>query len=384
VLPKTAEIVIIGGGVMGMSTAYHLALKGCHDVLLLEREAFFGEGATGRCAGGIRHQFSTDVNIQLSIHSIRMLEHFEEEVGQPIDLKQCGYLIMASSEEEMETFRANVARQHQHGVLTQILSPDEITTRVPHLNLEGIIGATFYGRDGIADPSGVVGGYVSRARALGTTLLNQVEVTGITVKSGRVAGVQTPLGQVAAGCVVIAAGPWSGLVGRLAGVELPIVPERQQIIVTAPLDWLPDDFPFVIDFAQRLYFHPEGKGLLTGQSMVDWPPTFEQTIDPNWTAVHIANAIARLPMLESAQVLTQWAGLYENTPDALPIIGPIPQVEGLFCIAGFSGHGFMHGPVAGLLLAEDILDEGAHTVDITPLRFTRFQAGALSDEYNVI
>jgi sarcosine oxidase subunit beta len=384
VLPKTAGVVIIGGGVMGMSTAYHLALKGCHDVLLLEREAFFGAGATGRCAGGIRHQFSTDVNIQLSIHSIRMLERFEEETGQPIDLKQCGYLIMASSQEEMETFRANVDRQHRHGVPTQMLSPDEIAARVPLLNLDGIVGATFYRRDGIADPSGVVGGYVSRARVLGATLLNQVEVTGITVKAGRVVGVQTPSGEVATERAVIAAGPWSGLVGRLAGVELTIVPERQQIVVTAPLDWLPDDFPFVIDFAQRLYFHPEGEGLLTGQSIVGCPPTFEQTVDPNWTATHIANAIARLPMLEHAQVLTQWAGLYENTPDAHPIIGPIPQVEGLFCIAGFSGHGFMHGPIAGLLLAEDILDGSAHTVDIAPLRFTRFQAGTLRDEYNVI
>jgi sarcosine oxidase subunit beta len=383
-LPKTAEVVIIGGGVMGVSTAYHLALKGCRDVLLLEREAFFGEGATGRCAGGIRYQFSTDVNIQLSVHSIPMLERFEEEIGQPIDLKQCGYLIVASSEEDMETFRANVARQHKHGVMTQILSPDEIVERVPLLNLDGIVGATFFGRDGIADPSGVVAGYVSRARDLGATLLNQIEVTGITVRVGRVAGVQTPSGEVATERAVIAAGPWTGLVGKMAGVELPIVPERQQIVVTAPLDWLPDDFPFVIDFAQRLYFHPEGEGLLTGQSMVGRPPTFEQTVDPNWTAIHIANAVARLPMLEHAQVLTQWAGLYENTPDAHPIIGPIPQVKGLFCVAGFSGHGFMHGPIAGLLLAEDILEEGAHTIDIAPLRFARFQKGALMDEYNVI
>lgn len=388
-LPNKAEVVIIGGGVMGISTACHLVLKGCRDVLLLERESFLGTGATGRCAGGIRHQFSTDVNIQLSVHSIRMLERFEDEIGQAIDLKQIGYLIMASSEQEMENFRANVARQHRHGVLTQILSADEIATRVPMLNMEGIVGGTFYERDGIADPSGVVEGYARRARRLGTTLLTDVEVTGITLTKGRVTGVQTRQGDVATGQVVIAAGPWSGQVGKLAGVDLPIVPERQQIVVTAPLDWLPKDFPFMIDFTRRLYFHPEGRGLLTGKSMEGRPPTFDQTVDAEWTLTHIKHAIARLPPLEHAQVLTQWAGLYENTPDAHPIIGPIPGVAGLFCISGFSGHGFMHGPIAGLLLAEDILDGGAHTMDINALRYERFRAVAPKEtesgiEYNVI
>lgn len=387
-LPTTADVVVIGGGVMGASTAYHLAQKGCPDVLLLERETFFGTGATGRCAGGIRHQFSTDVNIELSIHSIAMLERFEEEIGQAIDLKQVGYLMMASSEDEMAAFRANVARQHRHGVLTEVLSPAEIAGRVPLLELAGIVGGTFYERDGIADPSGVVEGYVRAARRSGATLLGDVEVTGVIVEEGRIAGVRTPVGDVATRQAVIAAGPWSATVAGMAGASLPIVPERQQILVTAPLDWLPEDFPFVIDFAQRLYFHPEGAGLLTGLSMVDQPPTFDQTVDEAWTLHHIGQAIERLPALESARVLSEWAGLYENTPDAHPVIGPLPEVEGLYAVAGFSGHGFMHGPIAGLLAAEDILEGGAHTVDIAALRAERFAVGDGSapagGEYNVI
>ena len=273
-LPITAEVVVIGGGVMGASTAYHLANKGCKDVLLLERETFFGEGSTGRCAGGIRHQFSTDVNIQLSIKSIGMLERFEEEMGQAVDLKQVGYLIMTSSEEHMQSFTANVTRQHSHGIMTEILAQNDIAELVPLLNVEGLVGGTFYERDGIADPSGVVQGFISRARDLGVKLISDAGVTGIAVESGRVSSVQTAQGTVSAEKVVIAAGPWSGPIAKMAGVELPITPEVQQIAVTTPLDWVPDDFPFVIDFDQRLYYHIEGDGLLTGQSLVDRPPTW--------------------------------------------------------------------------------------------------------------
>lgn len=383
-LPKSAQVVVVGGGVMGVSTAYHLASKGCTDVLLLEREAFFGEGATGRCAGGIRHQFSTDVNIELSIHSLQMLHDLEALTGQPVDIKMVGYLIMASTEAQMDTFRANVARQHQHGVMTEVLSADDIARRVPLLNMDGIIGGTYYDKDGLADPSDVVQAYVKGARALGVTLLNDAEVTGITVRGGWVKAVQTVEGEVATEAVVLAAGPWMGPLGKLAGVDIPVTPELQQIVVTTPLDWVPADFPFVIDFEQRLYFHIEGEGLLTGQSIVGRPPTFEQKIDPDWTVYHMGNAIMRLPRIETAGLLTEWAGLYENTPDAHPIIGPIKAVDGLYCIGGFSGHGFMHGPIGGLLVAEQILDGAAQTVNVDVLRFERFAEGDLVEEYNVI
>lgn len=383
-LPQTAEVVVIGGGVMGMSTAYHLAKKGCADVLLLERESFFGTGSTGRCAGGIRHQFSTDVNIALSIKSLQMLNEIEAETGQPVDIKLVGYLIMASTEAQMTAFRANVARQHSHGVMTEIWTPDDIARRVPMLNLDGIIGATFYDKDGIADPSDVVQGYEKGARALGAKLCTDEEVTGISVEGGRVTAVSTANGTVSCDKVVLACGPWCGPAGKLAGVEIPVTPELQQSAVTTPLDWVPDDFPFVIDFTQRLYFHIEGEGLLTGQSIVGKPPTFDQKVDADWTLHHIEAAIERLPPMAEAGLLNEWAGLYENTPDHHPVIGPIKAVEGLYMIGGFSGHGFMHGPVGGLLMAEEILDGKAHTVDIGVLRFERFAEGDLIEEYNVI
>ncbi|GAB4461054.1 MAG: FAD-binding oxidoreductase [Anaerolineae bacterium] len=382
-IPKTAGVVIIGGGVMGASVAYHLAKRGVRDVLLLERERFFGQGATGRCAGGIRHQFSSEVNIRLSIHSIRMLEAFEAEMGQPIDLKQTGYLFLLSTPEEMAQFRANVALQNALGVASRLLTPDEIQARVPLLNLDGIIGGAFCDRDGIADPASVVQGFVKQARAHGATLVNDATVTGVLVEGGRVRGVETAQGRVSAPVVVNAAGPWAGLVAAMAGVTLPITPERQQIAVTAPLAGLPPDFPFVIDFSQRLYFHMEGEGLLTGQSIVGQPPTFDQSVDGDWTAYHIGNAMARLPLLESAYLMSEWAGLYENTPDAHPIIGPVTALEGFYVVAGFSGHGFMHGPIAGQLIAEQILGLPT-TVDVTPLRWDRFAEASAVAEFNVV
>jgi sarcosine oxidase subunit beta len=247
--------------------------------------------------------------------------------------------------------------------MTEIWSVDDIANRVPMMNTDGLIGATFYDKDGIADPSDVVQGYVKGARSLGATLLTDAAVTGITVEGGGVKAVQTAEGEVACEQVVIACGPWSGLVGKMAGVDIPIT---------------------VIDFTQRLYFHIEGEGLLTGQSIVGRPPTFEQNVDPEWTVHAIEAAIKRMPPMAQAGLLNEWAGLYENTPDAHPVIGPIKAVEGLYMIGGFSGHGFMHGPVGGLLVAEQILDGKAQTVDVDVLRFERFEEGDLIEEYNVI
>ncbi len=383
-LPKTAEVIIIGGGVMGVSTAYHLALKGCRDVLLLEREPFFGMQATGKCAGGIRYQFGTEINVRLSQLSLPMLDRFEEELGQPIDLRYCGYLFLLTSAEDVAVFRENVAMQHRLGVETEWLTPEEIGERVPLLNLDGVLAGTFHAGDGLADPNGVVQGYVSGARRLGARLLNDVTVTDIITEGGRVRGVVTDQGEVAAPVVVNAAGPWAGEVGRMAGVDIPIEPVRRQIVVTGPLPGIPDDFPFVIDFARSLYFHREGRGLLTGMSNPDEPVGFDQSVDTDWELTHLEAAMERLPVLEQATLASHWAGLYENSPDAHPILGRIPELEGFYCIGGFSGHGFQHGPACGLLLAEEILDGQAHTLDISPLHIDRFREGRLLVEYNVV
>ncbi len=383
-LPAQADVVIIGGGVMGASTAYHLAKRGVRNVVLLEKEEFFGQGSTGRCAGGIRHQFSTSINIELSIKSLAMLQNFQQETGQAIDIKLCGYLFLLSTPAQMQQFERNVALQNSHGIKSELLTVEQIATRVPLLNLDGIIGGSYYGGDGIADPSGVVNGYIAAARENGAHAFNGVEVTGIDVQAGAVTAVHTNNGTIQTNTVVNAAGPWSAPIAAMAGIDLPVHPERQQILVTTPMPTIPSDFPFIIDFAQRLYFHREGAGLLTGMSVVGEPPTFEQNVKPDWTMQHMDKAMERLPIMETAGRLTEWAGLYEVTPDAHPIIGPIAAVHGFYAVTGFSGHGFMHGPIAGLLISEQILDGAAHTLDITSLRAERFAEGQLIKEFNVV
>ena len=383
-LPSIADVVVIGGGVMGASAAYHLAQRGCKRVVLLEKAPFLGTEATGKCAGGIRYQFSTEINIRLSLLSLPMLERFEEELGQAIDLRWPGYLFLLDNEHDLAVFRNNVALQNRLGIRSRVLSPAEIAARAPLLNLEGVIAGAWHDRDGLADPNGVVQGYAAGARRLGAQIFTEIEATGIRIESGRVVAVDTPAGTVATPAVVNAAGPWAGKVAARAGVDLPIVPLRRQIVVTTPLKGVPEDFPFVLDFSRSLYFHREGKGILTGQSNPDETPGFDQSIDHSWTERHLERAMWRLPLLERAGLLREWAGLYEVTPDAHPVIDGLEDPVGFYIVAGFSGHGFMHGPVAGLLIAEMIMDGHAVSLDVHQLRFSRFTEGDLVREHNVV
>lgn len=381
-VPQTADFVIIGGGVMGASTAYHLAKAGAQNIVLLERETFFGQGATGRCAGGVRYQFGTAVNIELSKVSLRMFETFEEETGQTPDYRQVGYLFVLTRESDVALFQQNVDLQHSLGVMTEWLSGDEIRERLPHMNFPDAIGGTIYHKDGLADPHGTVQGYVSAARRLGVQTLTDIEVTDLAVSDGKITAVHTNQGIIQCSNVVNAAGPWAAQIGKMAGVEIPIKPIRRQVMTTTPMD-LPDGMPFVIDFAQSLYFHREGEGLLVGMSNPDQAPGFNQTVDMDWEMTMMEAAFERMPMLEEAGRLTAWAGLYEVTPDAHPIFGATP-VEGFSIVAGFSGHGFMHGPVAGLLMAEWLLNGEATTVDVSSLDLDRFAEDRLIHEPNVI
>lgn len=382
--PKTAEVVIIGGGVMGASVAYHLAARGCANVVLLERESFFGLGATGRCAGGIRYQFSTAINVRLSQLSLPMLDRFEAEIGQAIDIRRCGYLFLLTHNQDVQAFQRHVELQRHLGVQTQWWSGDEVRRWLPQLAAEDVLAATFHGLDGLCDPNGVVAGYISAARRLGVRALTDVAVTGIETAGGRVRAVQTSSGRMACEVVVNAAGPWSAVVSDMAGIPLPVTPIRRQMLTTTPLPAIPADFPFVIDFAQSLYFHREGEGLLTGQSNPHQAPGFDQSVDEEWEERHLERAMARLPLLATAGRAAHWAGLYEVTPDAHPILGAAPQLAGYYVITGFSGHGFMHGPACGLLLAEIILDGRAHTLDVEMLDYGRFAEGRLIREYNVV
>lgn len=381
-LPRRADAVVVGGGVMGASAAYHLAARGMGDVVLLEREQFLGAMSTGQCAGGIRHQFASEINVRLSLQSIAMLERFPDEIGQEIGLRFDGYLILLSSGENVAAFGEAVEMQHSLGVATEWIDPNAAARMVPLLNLDGVAGATFYQRDGLCDPSSVVQGYASAARRNGARIVTEAGVTGVERRAGSFV-VHTPKGAVESPVIVNACGAWAPEIGRMVDVEIPIQPVRRQMAVTTPLQ-VPSDFPFTIFFDESLYFHREGAGILTGQSNRDESPGYKLEVDPEWETVHFENAMGRFPLLESAGVLSRWAGLYEVTPDAQAIFGRVPTVEGLYIMAGFSGHGFMHGPVAGLLIAEEILDGEAHTVDIAPFRYERFLDGALSPEFNVI
>jgi len=369
---------------MGASTAYHLAQRGCTDIVLLERQPFFGMGATGKCAGGIRYQFSTEINIRLSLLSLPMFDRFEAEVGQPIGLRRDGYLFLLTNEEDVAAFRRNVALQHRLGVPTEWLDGDEVRRRVPLLAADDVLAGTFHAGDGLADPNSVVMGYINAAKRLGVRAVTGVEVTDIVTTQGRITGVVTNRGEIACEGIVNAAGPWSARVSEMAGIPLPVTPLRRQMLTTTALPEIPADFPFIIDFAQSLYFHREGEGLLTGQSNPHERPGYDESVDLQWELAHMEAAIQRLPILAHAGRAAHWAGLYEVTPDAHPIIDAISSLPGYYVITGFSGHGFMHGPGAGLLLSEIILDGKAHTLDICELGYSRFADAQRLHEYNVI
>jgi sarcosine oxidase subunit beta len=382
-LPKNADIVIIGGGVMGASTAYHLAEAGIHDVVLLERETQFGLGATGRCAGGVRYQFATEINVHLSIASLAMIESFQELTGQDPYYRPCGYLFVLTNETDLKKFQHNIEMQHRLGVATEWLDQKQVLSRLPGMRFEDALAGTIHEKDGLADPNSIVMGYLARARQLGAKTLSGVEVTGIEVESGRIKRIQTNAGPITTATIVNAAGPWAAQIGALAGLDIPITPVRRQMITTTPLPELPQDFPFVIDFAQSLYFHREGQGILTGMSNPHQPPGYDQSIDDAWELVAMEAAAKRMPMLEQAGRMSGWAGLYEVTPDAHPIFGKT-EIEGFYLIGGFSGHGFMHGPVSGKLMTEIILEGSSKTVDVSSLDLARFKEGRLIHEYNVV
>jgi sarcosine oxidase subunit beta len=251
------------------------------------------------------------------------------------------------------------------------------------MNLEDVIAGTHNPKDGLVDPNSVVMGYVSASQRLGARAYTQMEVTGIQVKGGKISEVVTNQGTIATPIVVNAAGPWAGLIGKMVEVDIPITPIRRQMLTTTPLPALPADFPFVLDFAKSLYFHREGQGLLTGMSNPNEKPGFDQNIDVDWELTHLEAAAARLPLLENAGLASHWAGLYEVTPDAHPIFGKTP-IEGFLVCAGFSGHGFMHGPITGKIMAEIILDGKATTLDVSMLDWDRFREGRLIREYNVV
>lgn len=383
-LPRTADVVIIGGGVNGLSTAYHLARRGCTDVVVLEREEGLATQTTGLSVGGIRQQFSTAVNIRMARHSVQVFEHFQEITGTDPGFHQVGYLFLLTTPEDVALFRRSVALQRKLGVNTEWLTPEELTARWPHLAVDDVLAATFNARDGYADPYAVANGFAAAARRLGVRIFLQTGATDIIVEGGAVRGVVTGQGKVSTPAVVNTAGPWARAVGQMVGVDLPVYPYRRQVFVTAPFPRLPRTTPMTIDFAYNWYFRPEGEGLLTGMSDLAEPSSFNMTVDWGFMVKVIEHAIRRVPLFEEAEVVRGWAGLYEVTPDDQPVMGAIPGVEGFYCAVGFSGHGFMLSPATGLTLAECILDGGPRTFDIAEFSLERFAGQVGVGEEHVI
>jgi sarcosine oxidase subunit beta len=312
-----------------------------------------------------------------------MIERFKEEIGQDVNYRQCGYLLIATNEKDAAAFGRNVEMQNRLGVQTQFLDGEEVRARLPLMKFEDAIAGTFNPKDGLVDPNSVVAGYIAAAQKSGVRALPRAEVVGIRVRGDAVEAVETTRGTIRTRLVLNAAGPWAGLIGQMAGVQIPIVPLRRQMFTTDPLPEIPGDFPFVIDFAQSLYFHREGEGLLIGMSNQNEQPGFDQNVDEEFEFANLEAAIERMPLLERASRASHWAGLYEVTPDAHPIFGGSP-VKGFAICAGFSGHGFMHGPVAGKLMKEYMIDGAFSTVDVSMLDLARFEEGRLIKEYNVV
>ena len=384
---ETAEVVIIGGGIVGSSIAYHLTEAGCRDVLVLEREAHQGQGSTGKSMGGVRAQFATDINIRMSLYSIDFFASFDETVGHPADYRPHGYLFVATSERHLAYLKANRERQAALGLKSvSLVTREEILEMVPQLRGDDILGGTFCPTDGFVDPHSVMMGFMLRARERGARLWLGTEVTGIDVEGGRVTGVRTTRGRVQTSTVVNAAGAWAAGVARLAGEELPVEPLRRQLVPTEPFNELPVRFPMVIDMSTGFHFRREAARILLAWNDPEETPGFKNDFDPSFVEKILTRAAARVPCLAEAQVNAgrAWAGLYEMTPDHHAVIGRAPSVSGLLFANGFSGHGVMHSPATGRLVSDLILHNETRLFDAAPLRAERFAAGQLLEETSVL
>ena len=372
-IPRTADIVIIGAGAIGSSIAYHLARRGARDVVVLERETV-GSGSTSKAAGGIRVQFSTRVEVEFSLRGIEFFKRFEDEMGVPCDYRQEGYLILLFDEADLERYRKSAALQTSLGAEVHIIKPDEARAIVPELNVDDVLAAAWGPMDGHASPNDVVQAYAARARERGVRILEGTPATAIELEGDRVTAVLTPEGRIETPLVVNAAGPQAPLIARMVGREIPVDPRRRHIFVTDEFAGVRHPMPLVIDRKSGFYCRSEQGQVLMSAGDVGTTTEFSASVDWSMLGETVDKAVRRIPALEGASIRHAWAGLRPLTPDEHAILDWSPDLRGLYLAVGFCGHGFQHSPATGQVVSE-ILTGAPPSVDITDLSLARFAGG---------
>jgi sarcosine oxidase subunit beta len=385
---QTADVVIVGGGIVGSSIAYHLVAAGCKDVLVLERETAQGKGSTGKSMGGVRAQFSTPVNIQMSLYSIPFYTSFEERLGYPCDYRPQGYLFCATSDRHMAYLRANYEKQVAMGLKNvRLVAGDEIRGWFPQLRGDDLVGGSFCSTDGFVDPYSAMIGFMTWACEHGGSLWKNAAVTGIARKGKeKEYEVATVRGLVVTRTVVNCAGPWAAAIAQMVGIDLPVEPLRRTLVPTEPFDQFPHTAPMIIDMSTGFHFRPESRGFLLAWNDPEETPGYKTDFDPGFIEKILTRAADRVPVFENVAVNPKraWAGLYEMTPDHHPILGESPQMPGFFFANGFSGHGVMHSPATGKILSDLILTGKTDLIDASLLDFSRFADGRMIHETAVL
>ncbi|GAB3264017.1 NAD(P)/FAD-dependent oxidoreductase [Kineosporia babensis] len=380
--PAQADVVVIGGGVMGLSTAYHLAAAGVERVVLLEGRQL-GSGSTGKAAGGVRALFSDEVNIRLGQRGLEALHRFGQDFGKDVDLEISGYLFLLDDAADLEAFAAGVELQHSLGVNSRLIDVAEAKRLSPLISTDGLQGAVFSPEDGFCTPESVVAGYTGAARKLAVEILTGTPATGVHIEGGQIQAVLSPAGRISTNTVICTAGAWSGRIGEWAGVDLPVRPLRRQVAISTPIPDLPADLPFTIDFGSSFYFHREGPGLLLGGAEKEDTWGFDQNPTEDWLGDLAEAMAARVPSLGEVGIRKGWAGLYEMTPDHNALIGEAQGVSRFLYCTGFSGHGFLMGPAAGEVM-RDLYLGVTPAIDVSGLSATRFAHDRLRPEHNVV
>jgi sarcosine oxidase subunit beta len=386
-MPASADVIIIGGGIVGVSIAWHLTNAGCRNVVILERETQPGTGSTAKSMGGVRAQFSLPADIRMSLYSIPLFSDFEKLTGHPSGYRAQGYLFVATSPRHLEYLQANCRCQIAEGVRdVRLISREEIVAMVPELRSDDILGGSFCSSDGFVDPHSVLTGFLNRATEQGAQLVRQARVTRIDVDGKGVAGVQTTKGAFASRAVVNAAGAWAAEVATFTGIQLPVEPLRRMLVPTEPFHRISHSVPMTVDMSTGFHFRPEGLGFLMAWNDPAETPGFKLNVDGRFIEKVLTLAADRVPVFAEVEVNPSraWAGLYEMTPDHHPILGQVPGLPGLFLANGFSGHGVMHSPATGKILADLILTGTTDLIDVRHFDLARFAEGRLVEETLVL